>query len=83
MLEYKIFNSSSALMSSELSLNIFCSSRDGRVSSLFALLAEQSRPEQQQLLEQPVVCPDTGDRATPLVVAAKNGHKKVLVLDCF
>ncbi|KAJ9592024.1 hypothetical protein L9F63_001463, partial [Diploptera punctata] len=56
---------------------VYYAARDGMAITLYALLAEKSDSEVHELLNQQVV-EDDGQRCTPLIVAARHGHDKVV-----
>ncbi|XP_063221513.1 protein fem-1 homolog B [Bacillus rossius redtenbacheri] len=51
--------------------------RDGMAITLFALLADKDRSEVKDLLSEAVVDED-GQKCTPLIIAARQGHDKVV-----
>ncbi|PSN51229.1 Protein fem-1 B [Blattella germanica] len=56
---------------------VYYAARDGMAITLFALLAEKTDQEVHELLNQQVIEED-GQRCTALIVAARNGHDKVV-----
>ncbi|XP_078539188.1 protein fem-1 homolog B [Lissotriton helveticus] len=66
-------------MSSEgLAAHVFRAASEGRVLTLAALLLHRSERESRELLSQ--VSAGGGQRSTPLIIAARNGHSKVVRL---
>lgn len=56
---------------------VYYAARDGMAITLYALLADKSDEEVHELLNQQVM-EDGGQRYTPLIVAARYGHDKVV-----
>nr|CAD7605108.1 unnamed protein product [Timema genevievae] len=56
---------------------VYYAARDGMAITLFALLSEKKCDIVQELLNQQVVEED-GQRCTPLIIAARQGHEKVV-----
>ena len=64
--------------SESLEERVHVAARDGLAVSLFAVLGERDAAEQKRLVETRT--PHEGYGITPLMVAAKNGHAKVVQL---
>lgn len=66
-------------ISDSLRTRIFHAAKDGMAITLFALLADLSSRTADQLLSQ-LIEEEDGQRSTPLIIAARNGHDKVVKL---
>ena len=58
------------------SLQVYYAARDGNQITLCALLSGQTESDQRMLLSAKT--DDFGQETTPLIIAAKNGHDKVI-----
>lgn len=62
--------------SDSLKTRVYYAARDGMAITLYALLADKPRDEVDKMLVQ--VVEEDGQKCTPLVIAARNGHDKVV-----
>lgn len=62
--------------SDSLKTRVYYAARDGMAITLYALLADKPRDEVSKMLEQ--IVEEDGQKCTPLVIAARNGHDKVV-----
>ncbi|XP_026286957.1 protein fem-1 homolog B [Frankliniella occidentalis] len=66
-------------ISDSLRTRVFHAAKDGMAITLYALLADLSSKTADELLAQ-LVEEEDGQRSTPLIIAARNGHDKVVKL---
>lgn len=65
--------------SQSLKNRVYYAARDGMPLTLYALLSEKGDKEALEILNQQVMEED-GQRCTPLIVAARHGHEKVVLM---
>ncbi|XP_067002835.1 protein fem-1 homolog B isoform X2 [Anabrus simplex] len=61
-----------------LNKRVYFAARDGMPLTLYALLSEKRDDEVLEILNQ--VIEEDGQRCTPLIVAARHGHEKVVIM---